>query len=105
MFFCGFGYDEVNDDFKMLMIAQPKAQFDGVRFFVILYSLKTNVWTQNHNVPGYINFRTMFGAGVFASESLYWTTTTEDQKDVIIAFDLTLEQFKQVPFSSEQVPV
>ncbi|KAK1391291.1 hypothetical protein POM88_010347 [Heracleum sosnowskyi] len=24
--------------------------------------------------------------------------TTEDQKDVIIAFDLTLEQFKQVPF-------
>ncbi|KAK1391288.1 F-box domain-containing protein [Heracleum sosnowskyi] len=104
MFFCGFGYDEVNNDFKMLMIAQPKDQFDGDRFFVILYSLKTNVWTRIQNVPGNISFGrsnpysgTMFG-GVFASGSLHWTATTEDQKDVIVAFDLTLEQFKQVPF-------
>lgn len=51
---CGFGYDEVNDDFKMVTIAELNVQLP---FFVMVYSLKSNAWTQIHDVPSHIRFR------------------------------------------------
>lgn len=51
---CGFGYDHLNDDYKVVKIAECYLQFRGV--MVIVYSLKTNCWKRIHNVPSNTRF-------------------------------------------------
>ncbi|KAL1822190.1 hypothetical protein ACET3Z_008968 [Daucus carota] len=92
---CGFGYDEVNDDFKVVKIAQCYVQFRGL--IAMVYSLKTNAWTRIQEVPSSIRFTEI--RGLFARGSLHWMAK-EDQingKDVIVGFNLELQQFKKVP--------
>ncbi|KAK1392361.1 F-box domain-containing protein [Heracleum sosnowskyi] len=92
----GFGYDEVNDDYKVVMIAECYVKFRGL--IVIVYSFKTNAWTRIQNVPKNIHFTGT--RGVFASGSLHWLAFEKrsNSKDIILGFDLELQQFKEVPF-------
>ncbi|KAL8107588.1 hypothetical protein AgCh_024123 [Apium graveolens] len=92
---CGFGYDEVNDDYKVLKIAECYSRFRGI--VAIVYSLKTNAWTRIQNVPE-VCFTS--NRGIFASGSLHWTAmrSPTNCKDLIVGFDLELQQFKEVPF-------
>ncbi|KAK1367958.1 hypothetical protein POM88_034050 [Heracleum sosnowskyi] len=46
---CGFGYDHVNDDYKVVKIAECYLQLRGI--MAIAYSLKTNSWKRIQNVP------------------------------------------------------
>ncbi|WOG85439.1 hypothetical protein DCAR_0104628 [Daucus carota subsp. sativus] len=89
---CGFGYDPVNDDYKVVKIAEGKTQF-----FVFVYSLKTNSWKRVLNVPSKVSFLSKWG--VFAGGALYWLASKNPGKglDTIVSFDLGLEQFKGVP--------
>ncbi|XP_074363115.1 F-box/kelch-repeat protein At3g06240-like [Apium graveolens] len=91
----GFGYDVVNDDYKVVMIADCCVHFGGLLVFV--YSFKTNAWTRIQNVPNNISFTGIWG--IFASGSLHWTAIKNeiDSEDIIVGFDLELQQFKEVP--------
>lgn len=93
---CGFGYDHVNDDYKVVKIAHCQFNFRG--FMVIVYSLKTNSWKRIQNVPSNISF--LLKWAVFASGGLYWLASKNQGNglETIVGFDLELEQFKEIPF-------
>ncbi|WOG90757.1 hypothetical protein DCAR_0310001 [Daucus carota subsp. sativus] len=95
--FFGFGYDEVSDDFKVVLIAKCYRQFHGL--IAVVYSCKTNAWTRVQDVPS--NIQLLGTMGLFASGSLQWRATTigKIRKHIIVAFDLQRQLFKEVPFS------
>lgn len=93
---CGFGYDHVNDDYKVVKIAECYLQFFVI--IVIVYSLKTNSWTRIRDVPSNIRFTGDWG--MFASRSLHWLAIKNPVNctEIIMGFDLGLGQFHEVPF-------
>ncbi|XP_057463621.1 F-box protein CPR1-like [Actinidia eriantha] len=100
----GFGYDSVNDDYK-LMAMKVEIRDNGIFFCIGLwgYSLKTKSWTisllssfpskQYSIVPRY---------GIFASNALHWIMERQDfnpthyERYLIGAFDLGGDQFYEV---------
>lgn len=64
---------------------------------IIVYILKMNYCTRVQNVH---DVRFTSNRGVFASGSLHWTTirSLTNTKDLIVGFDLELQQFKEVHF-------
>nr|XP_017217798.1 PREDICTED: F-box protein CPR30-like isoform X2 [Daucus carota subsp. sativus] len=93
---CGFGYDHVNDDYKVVKIAECQIQFRG--FMVIVYSLKSNSWTRVRNVPSNVVFYLKWG--VFASGAVHWLGSKNPGHglETIVGFDLGLERFTEIPF-------
>jgi len=100
--FCvhGFGFDPLSDDYKLLTIFC----FVEVHHFtseshVRVFSLKTNSWKGLPTMPYTLYYaQTM---GVFVENSLHWLMTKKLdplQPRVIVAFNLTLEIFNEVPF-------
>ncbi|KAK1353430.1 F-box domain-containing protein [Heracleum sosnowskyi] len=92
---CGFGYDHLNDDYKVVKIAECYFQFRGK--MAIVYSLKTNSWKRIENVPD--NNTRFFGNwGMFASGALHWLAIDNpcNGSDILVGFDLGLERFKKV---------
>ncbi|KAK1368155.1 F-box protein interaction domain protein [Heracleum sosnowskyi] len=102
---CGFGYDRVNDDYKVVKIAECYLQFRGI--MAIVYSLKTNSWKRIQNVPVYNKIRFSGKWGMFASGALHWLAIKNpvNCSDIIVGFDLGLEQFKEVPFPVIEGPI
>ncbi|KAK1368163.1 F-box domain-containing protein [Heracleum sosnowskyi] len=93
---CGFGYDHVNDDYKIVKIAECNVKFHGI--MVIVYSLKTNSWKRIQNVPA-SDTQFLGDRGVFANGALHWFTIKGVMDfSNIVSFDLGLEQFKEIPF-------
>ncbi|KAK1368157.1 F-box protein CPR30 [Heracleum sosnowskyi] len=96
-YMCGFGYDQINDDYKVVKIAVCySSRFRGITAFV--YSLKTNAWTRIQNIPSNIRFDS--NIGIFASGSVHWMASKSPDiaDNIILGFDLQLQQFKEVPF-------
>lgn len=93
---CGFGYDHVNDDFKVVKIAECYVQFRGI--MVVVYSLKADSWTRIRDVPSNIRFTGDWG--MFAGGSLHWLAIKNplDCSEIVMGFDLGLGQFHEVPF-------
>ncbi|XP_028755028.1 F-box protein CPR1 [Neltuma alba] len=95
----GFGYDSFSDDYKLLRISYyidlHSRTFDSQ---VKLYSLRTNSWKTIQHMPyALCCARTM---GVFVGGALHWVVTRKlepDAPDLIIAFDLKYENFREVP--------
>ncbi|KAK1355540.1 F-box domain-containing protein [Heracleum sosnowskyi] len=93
VFPCGFGYDHVNDDYKVVKIVE----FIGGGMIFMIYSMKSNCWTWLENVPSNIRLLTM--TGMFTSGALNWLAKSlEFNHKFIVGFDLGLEQFMEVPF-------
>lgn len=93
---CGFGYDHVNDDYKVVQILGCYSLSRGR--MAIVYSLKTNSWTRIQDVPSGIRFNPE--RGKFAGGALYWLVIRNSVQfsPFIVGFDLGLEKFKEVPF-------
>ncbi|XP_054778733.1 F-box protein CPR1-like [Prosopis cineraria] len=95
----GFGYDSFSDDYKLLRISYfidlHSRTFDSQ---VKIYSLRTNCWKTIQRMPyALCCARTM---GVFVGGALHWVVTRKlepDAPDLIIAFDLKYENFREVP--------
>ncbi|KAI9123662.1 hypothetical protein K1719_004962 [Acacia pycnantha] len=94
----GFGYDSFSDDFKLLRIScfvdLHTRSFESQ---VKIYSLRTNSWKSIQRMPYALCSRTM---GVFVGGALHWVVTRKlelDSPDLIIAFDLKHENFREVP--------
>jgi len=99
----GFGFDPLTADYKLLrisFIADLNYSFDP---HVRLFSSKTNSWKIIHSIPPYALYycETM---GVFVENSIHWIMTPKingEDPCLIVAFDLSLEIFNEVPLPAE----
>ncbi|XP_017259002.1 F-box protein CPR1 [Daucus carota subsp. sativus] len=86
----GFGYDHLNDDYKVVKIFDY--QIWGM--LVTVYSLKNDSWRQAEAIPKDISITTK--RGMYANGSLYWVATKDSP--VIFAFDLGVERHRELPY-------
>ncbi|XP_057416459.1 F-box protein CPR1-like [Lotus japonicus] len=94
----GFGYDSFSGDYKLVSISYfvdlQRGTFDSK---VKLFSLRMDSWKSLPSLPyALCCARTM---GVFVGGALHWVVTRKlepDQPDLVVAFDLRLESFKEV---------
>ncbi|CAH2071490.1 unnamed protein product [Thlaspi arvense] len=112
--FCGFGYDSVNDDYKVVRMVQFKQDSDDEFGFsfpyeVKVYSLKRNSWKRIESVLPSIQLLFYFyyhllyrrGYGVLAGNSLHWVLPRRPGLiafNIIVRFDLASEEFEIVRF-------
>ncbi|KAK9268274.1 hypothetical protein L1049_010717 [Liquidambar formosana] len=89
-----FGYDFINDDYKVVRIVQFNGSFDSE---VKVYSLKKNSWRRIQGFPYYLHHEQEWG--IFAGGALNWvaTQTRESNKKLIVAFDHGVEEYQEVP--------
>ncbi|KAL1819210.1 hypothetical protein ACET3Z_014079 [Daucus carota] len=90
---CGFGYDRVNDDYKVVKIAECEECT-----MVIMYSLKSNSWKRIQDIGKNIQF--IPERGKFVGGALHWMTIKYPRNccGIVFGVDLELEQFKEDPF-------
>nr|GEX18691.1 hypothetical protein [Tanacetum cinerariifolium] len=82
--FCsGFGYDFLMDDYKVIV-------GDHTCFQVL--SLKSNVWKVIQ-----VEYRFISQDGVLCNGALHWFMEDHKKKVVIVSFDLSKEEFKEIP--------
>ncbi|PON58761.1 F-box domain containing protein [Trema orientale] len=95
----GFGYDPINDDYKLVRMVQffgrDSDSFDSE---VKVYSAKSNTWKRISDFPYYLCYKR--GYGVLASNALHWVVSQTPESDIskfIVAFDLVTEEYREVP--------
>ncbi|OIT37650.1 f-boxkelch-repeat protein [Nicotiana attenuata] len=88
----GFGYDELDDDYKVVVRFYQYPKNTG---FEVIYSLKSNSWRSGDN-GGCVRAN---GRGMFVNGKLHWTTDADfynrNSKN-IISFDLADEKWEMV---------
>ncbi|GKV15035.1 hypothetical protein SLEP1_g25836 [Rubroshorea leprosula] len=95
----GFGYDSVNDDYKVVRITQSGGK-EGkpLESEVKVLSMGRKGWRRIEDIPYVLPCP---GAnGVFASGSLHWVVSYKDEpsdENVIVALDVGLEEYREVP--------
>ncbi|XP_074352814.1 F-box protein CPR1-like [Apium graveolens] len=87
----GFGYDQVNDDYKVVRFADTRIW----GMMVTVYSLKFNSWTQAETI---LNGICIYAKrrGMYVNGSLYWLAKKDSH--IIFAFDLGVERHRELPF-------
>lgn len=95
----GFGFDPFAGDYKLVRISYfvdlHDRTFDSQ---VRLYSSRTNTWKTLPSMP--YALCCALTMGVFVDHALHWVVTRKlepNQPDLIVAFDLRLEIFVEVP--------
>ncbi|OAY52870.1 F-box protein CPR1 [Manihot esculenta] len=100
----GFGYDPINNDYKVIMIYQRnelhyKAKLHEIKS--VVYSLKGNCSTRIEDLNGYYISFSGHSAGVSVGGSLHWVVSREEKRyqfdKSILAFDLVNEKFYELP--------
>ncbi|XP_021609135.1 F-box protein CPR1 [Manihot esculenta] len=100
----GFGYDAINDDYKVIVMIQHYME-NNIR--VLVYSLKLNSLTRVENLLGYSIIRTFrinadsynkLG-GVLVGGSLHWVVNLKGNIEdrVILAFGVVDEKLSELP--------
>ncbi|XP_022751116.1 F-box protein CPR30-like [Durio zibethinus] len=101
--FYGFGYDSINDDYKLVRIVQdidlsrsPPLLVEEVK----VYSLKANTWRRGEEIPNHY-FLQHFSrkVGTFVCGALHWLGIKErtwESPSSVIAFDVTTEKYHQI---------
>jgi len=102
---CGFGYDSVNDDYKVVTLScYISDSNDHTKVFVNVYSLKTCTWKSVDYSVDYDPFwccHRPCSPGVFVHESLHWVVYSAlDYEPTILAFSMAKEKFYQLPLPS-----
>jgi F-box interacting protein len=100
--FHGFGFDPVTADYKLLRISwlvSPHNNFYDSH--VRLFSLKTNSWKIIPTMPYSLYY--VYSMWVFVENSIHLIMTKKLDRlhPLIVAFDLTLEIFNEVPLPAE----
>uniref|UniRef100_A0A2N9IDC3 F-box domain-containing protein n=1 Tax=Fagus sylvatica TaxID=28930 RepID=A0A2N9IDC3_FAGSY len=101
LFYCksvyGFGYDETSDDYKVLKLFQLFVG-DDTNSVVKVYSLKNDSWNKVPDCPYNLYYPCSFGT--LASGALHWLVNPKvksDRTNLILAFDLAVEEYRLVP--------
>ncbi|KAJ0617169.1 putative F-box domain, galactose oxidase/kelch, beta-propeller, F-box associated interaction [Helianthus annuus] len=85
----GFGYDISKDDYIVVMgVEKGKNQ----TCFEVL-SLKSNVW----RVIGEVKYTFITTAGILCNGALHWIVKDQNNKKLVISYDLSKEEFKEIP--------
>jgi len=98
----GFGFDSLSGYYKLLRISyliNPHEYYDPQ---VRLFSLKTNSWKIIPTMPFALFYAKVMG--VFVENSLHWIMVKKLgglHPSLIVAFNLTLEIFSEVPLPDE----
>ncbi|KAA8516855.1 hypothetical protein F0562_017327 [Nyssa sinensis] len=95
----GFGHDVVNDDYKLVRMAQFDAEDDDSFYSEVkVYNLKSNLWRRIPDFPYYHPFDGR--SGMLVSDALHWVVARKrrsDKADLIAAFDIRTEDYSLVP--------
>lgn len=86
----GFGYDNVNDDYKVMTTVD--SQIWGI--MVAVYSFKGNSWTRAETITNRYRISGHFGR--YANGSLYWFARKDS--NIIFAFDLGVERHRELSY-------
>ncbi|KAM3268155.1 F-box/kelch-repeat protein like [Capsicum chacoense] len=88
----GFGYDELNDDYKLVLVYSSKIKNVGYNE-VKLYSLRTNSCKR---IKGFVNGYVYSNSGVLLNNFIHWDTRKHHDFDgcdsTIVYFDLVAER-------------
>ncbi|PWA56784.1 F-box domain-containing protein [Artemisia annua] len=89
----GFGYDSVTDDYKVVL---GVINHEKKTCFQVL-SLKSNAWKLIGQL--HYTFCSYQRVGIFCNGALHWAMSTpnQDTRAVILSFDLSQEEFKEIP--------
>lgn len=103
----GFGYDKVNEDYKLVRIARFRGiETSFVECEVKVFSLRRNCWKRIKDMPyvcGYLGTN-----GVFACGALHWVVSrnctseefnrngSSEEFNVVVALDLAVEDYNEV---------
>ncbi|KAK9267990.1 hypothetical protein L1049_010428 [Liquidambar formosana] len=100
----GFGYDSVNDDYKLVRMAQftySSGLYGSFESQVDVYSLKMNSWRRIQDFPYYLPVEQVHGE--LACGALHWIVLQRPRWNIniivslVAAFDLGLEEYREVP--------
>lgn len=92
----GFGYDCVNDDYKVVWISVCSCELDLDTEFRV-YSLKSNSWRRIKDFPYVIELGTNGRRqNVFVNGALHWPVTLTSDSN-IVSFNLATEEFGLIP--------
>lgn len=95
----GFGYDVVNDDYKLVRVSQ----FIGLDYLsfeseVKVFSLRTNEWKGIQDLPYALCYTKKMG--VHVNGFLHWVVIRKlgvDENELVVALDLVAESYNEVP--------
>ncbi|XP_050902897.1 F-box/kelch-repeat protein At3g23880-like [Lathyrus oleraceus] len=100
----GFGYDHVNDKYKVLLDVHSHSLVrSGCSENVILYTFGENSWTSVQNFP--FPIPTTSFQGKFVSGTLNWVVVREDgdySRTTILSFDLGKETYSEILLPQNQ---
>ncbi|KAL4588410.1 hypothetical protein LXL04_001298 [Taraxacum kok-saghyz] len=106
----GFGYDDVNNDHKVVRLVQYCSLHNELAHSKIdVFSSKTDAWREVGDFPYYLCYRRNFNT--FTKGALHWLVSRKPEKRLdflICAFDLTNDELRIVPqpdFSNEKFHV
>ncbi|MFS7992469.1 putative F-box domain-containing protein [Helianthus anomalus] len=85
----GFGYDSSKDDYKLVVGAEKRKN----RTRVQALSLKSNVW----RVIREVKYTFCTKIGILCNGALHWIVRDEKMNMLIIAYDISKEEFKEIP--------
>ncbi|XP_047339508.1 F-box protein CPR1-like [Impatiens glandulifera] len=97
----GFGYDEINDDYKVVRIVVLKRDFSGdpIDYEIKVYSLKTNSWHMADKF-GYCPILCRTRDSI-AGGAMHWISTVAESKSeserLLVAFDISTEKYRIIP--------
>ncbi|KNA12204.1 hypothetical protein SOVF_127200 [Spinacia oleracea] len=96
----GFGYDHVNDDYKLVRIVEFFVKNSNIHFSEVkVYSLKSNSWRKVRDFPSeyYIGIGLCWAS--YLNGCLHWVAVKKspEKPQFIISFDIGREVFKVVP--------
>lgn len=95
----GFGYDFVNEDYKLVSIAQfIGLDYQSFESEVKVYSLRKNAWKQIQDMPYLLCYTGKMG--ILVNGSLHWVVTRKmepEETELIVGFDIETESFHEVP--------
>ncbi|KAK1435308.1 hypothetical protein QVD17_01069 [Tagetes erecta] len=84
----GFGYDSYKDDYKVIVGVEKSVNETCVQ----VLSLKSNVW----RVIGDMKYTFIRRVGMLCDGALHWIIKDQNQKEIIISYDLSKEEFKEI---------
>ncbi|GAV65224.1 LOW QUALITY PROTEIN: FBA_3 domain-containing protein, partial [Cephalotus follicularis] len=98
--FYGFGYDSINDDYKVLRVQQfVSKDCNSFKSEATLYSVQRNSWRKTKGIPYYIH--NPQEPGVLIGGTLHWLASAPscNVPCLIRTFDVAAEKYSVVPLS------
>jgi F-box interacting protein len=99
-----FGYDPVNNDYKVLKIAQYFESQESNEFEVNVYSLKTHSWRRVEDEWPYKHLDVISSGPVYLNGAFRWLVKTQAGGIRLVTFNITAEKFQDQTLPVEVEP-